>query len=332
MRQALFLLLFFCCAKYTGAQELFIRNEPASTVPKGTLGIRMYDQTYPEKAGDSSLYRNLGVLRVMYGATSKLTVMMNVSVSNHHDRYLPQDLVNHDHSGGGGISTGTPEKAVPYPYLFNGFDFYAKYRFLTFDGANSHFRLAAWAEGSKLFIPSHEAEPELLDLTSGVAGGFIATYLQKHFAASLTTGYIHPTGYSGPAYDKYGGNYPVNVHYGYGVQYNLSFGYLLLPHHYTGYNQMNWNLYLEFTGKSYGAAKIVQRDGTQLDTIPITAPLLKAGNYIDVNPGIQCIIRSNLRIEASMGFHLLHESYAHLYPLYMVGVQRYFYFNKKRSS
>ncbi len=37
------------------AQELFLNAEPASTIPKGVLGVRAFDETYKEV----NLYRNL---------------------------------------------------------------------------------------------------------------------------------------------------------------------------------------------------------------------------------------------------------------------------------
>jgi len=74
----------------TYGQELFILNEPASSVPKGVLGIRLYSHHYKEY----STNRTLGALRVMYGVTSKLSLLATASISNHHARKLPKDYTS----------------------------------------------------------------------------------------------------------------------------------------------------------------------------------------------------------------------------------------------
>ncbi len=144
-----------------------------------------------------------------------------------------------------------------------------------------------------------------------------------------------PWDYKGNTYDKYGGVYPTTIQYGEGVNYNLSFGYLLFPKNYNSYEQTNWNIYCEFIGKSYGAAKVSEQYGTfsgaLVYQLPVTTPILKAGSYIDMNPGIQCIISSTYRIDLSVAFPIVNQSYDHLYPLYQLGVQRYFYFHKRQS-
>jgi hypothetical protein len=87
--------IFFLSAYNSSGQELFPLNEPASSVPKGVLGVRFFTQNFKEV----DLNRSLNVLRVMYGATSKLSVILTGSVSNHHDTKLPPDLINHTHNG-----------------------------------------------------------------------------------------------------------------------------------------------------------------------------------------------------------------------------------------
>jgi len=327
------LLLFVFSAFISGAQELFPIAEPASNVPKGALGVKVFDEGYKE----ADLFRNVIALRVLYGVTPKLSIYATGTVSDYHEKTLPFDFITHNHSGSTLIGgTNTPQQGVPYPYVFNSIDLYAKYRFLTIDGQNTHFRMAAYGEGSYAAVPSHEAEPDLLVHTSGYGGGLIATYLQHHFAASLTGGFIIPSEYKGNTYDKYGGVYPTTIQYGKAVNYSLSFGYLLFPKNYTSYKQTNWSIYCEFTGKSYGAAKVYEQDGPFAGAIvydiPITTPILKAGSYLDINPGIQCLINSTYRIDLSATFQFIGESYTHLYPLYFIGVQRYFFFNKHKHT
>lgn len=313
------------------AQELFPVAEPASNIPKGALGIRAFDEGYKE----AGLFRSFAGIRLMYGVTSKFSVYAAGTMSDIHERTLPFDFITHNHSGGQLVAaTNTPQQGIPYPYIFNGLDVYAKYRFLTSDGEHTHFRMAAYAEGSYVKVPSHEAEPDLLIHSSGYGGGLIATWLQQRLAISLTTGFILPVEYKGNTYDNYGGVYPTSIQYGNAVNYSLSFGYLWLPRHYTSYTQTNWSIYCELIGKSYSSARVSEQDGpfagAIIYNIPITTPVLKAGSYIDINPGLQCIINSIYRIDLSVGFPLINQSYNHLYPLYLLGVQRYFYFHTHR--
>ncbi len=327
------ILLFFFNAQTLHAQELFPLNFPASTLAKGTLGVRVNDEAYKE----GNVMRNIGQLKVMYGLLPNLTVQVTGTVSNYHSKLLPLDFVNHDHSGGKLVfSANTPALGVYYPYIYDGTDLYAQYRFLHNDGQNSHLRMAVYGEGSYIMVPSHETEPILSDHTSGIGAGLITTYLVRHFAVSLNAGYIHPFQYSGNAVDQYGGTYPTKFQYGDAAVYNLSFGYLLFPRHYTGgYKQTNWNIYMEFIGKSYGAAVISQKDSpfpfATTYSIPAVTSGLKAGNYIEAYPGVQCIIRSNLRIDLSAGFPVINKSYLHEYPTVQLGVQRYFFFHRKSA-
>ncbi len=337
MKKACALLFFIILSYSLKAQELFPIEEPASSVPKGAIGLRVFDEGYKE----AGIFRNVIGLKVLYGITSKLSVYATGTVSNYHEKTLPYDFITHDHSGNN-VSGGsnTPQQGIPYPYVFNSVDIYAKYRFVTIDGQNTHFRVAAYAEGSYVDVPSHEAEPDLLVHTSGYGAGLIATYLKHHFAASLTSGFILPSDYKGNATDNFGGSYPTTIQYGNAVNYALSFGYLLFPHYYKNYKQTNWNIYCEFTGKSYGAAHVTQLDGPPSPALPDplvikvanTTPILKAGNYLNINPGLQCIIRSTYRIDISAAFPLINKSYNYLYPLYLIGVQRYFFPASKHTS
>lgn len=325
----LLIVLSFCA----NAQELFPIAEPASNVPKGALGIRVFGEGYRE----AGLFRDMTGVKLLYGITPKLSVYIAATASDYHGKTLPFDFISHTHVGSrltGGAQV--PAQGVAYPRVFNSVDVYAKYRFLTLDEQNKHLRMAAYAEGSYVAVPSHEAEPDLLVHTSGFGAGIISTYLSHHFAASLTGGFILPSSYNGNATDIYGGIYPTTVHYGNAINYSLSFGYLLFPQKYTGYRQTNWNVYLEFTGKAYNAATVTQKDGPAADALPIPVsahtPILHAGSYLDIDPGVQCIINSTYRIDASVSFAMLNKTYTHLYPLYRFGIQRYLYFNRHRHG
>jgi hypothetical protein len=312
-------VILFLPVLHCVGQELYPLNESASSVPKGAIGVRVFTQNYNEV----STTRSLHVLRIMYGLTPKLSVMVTGSLSNHHSKKLPPDLVTHSHTGNQtNYYTQNILRGVSYPYLFNGIHLFAKYRVLSFDKQNEHLRIALYGEWSDVGQAHDEAEPNLMDDTGGYGGGAIATWLKNRFAVSLTYGLIKPNSYSETQPDFTGGpDLPTKIYYGDAAKYNLSFGYRLSPKHYTDYNQANWNVYVELIGKKYGAAKVIQ-NGVEITT---QAVALTNGSYLEIHPGIQRIVKSNLRIEFSVGFSLASYSYVHFTPVWTLGVQRYFY-------
>lgn len=316
------LLLFLLCsnAALLRAQELFPRNEPASTMPKGTLGVRLLDETFKE----IHTVRSMTGLRLMYGITPKWTFFVQPSVSNHHDTLLPKDIITHTHVGNQTFYyTQSKQYGKKYPYLFNGFYFFSKYRFLSFDGEQKHLRFAVYGEYSAIHTAHDEAEPDLMDDNGGYGGGLIATLLRKKLAVSLYTGFqvankytelrIDPT--TSPVY------FHTELDYGRALHYHLSIGYLCFPKKYENYTDRNINLYLEIEGRSYESARLIQNG----ETIDIQSPALKGGTYVEFHPGLQEILDSNTRIELSAGFSVYHRSYTHFYPLYSIGIQRYFF-------
>ncbi len=327
-----FLMLLLLFVYRTRAQELYPLGEPASTIAKNVLSVKAFGMAYKEV----DIVRSLSGIRLMYGATSRLSVYATATFSDFHGRSLPFDFIAHHSSGPQNDSTATPRPGVRNPYGVNSAHLYAKYRFLTRDGEHRHLRLAAYAEGSYVAVPSHHTEPDLLMNNTGVGAGIITTYLNGRFAASLTAGAILPKTYEGITYDNYGGEYPTTIKYGRAITYNLSFGYRLLPRSYKSYEQVNLNLYCEFFGRYYGAASVTEQYGTFAGALvyqlPITTPILQSGAYLDVNPGLQCIINSIYRIDASVALPMINRSYGHKYPMYMVGVQRYFSFGKHAGA
>ncbi len=281
---------------------------------------------------ENGTLRNLSVLRGMMGISSKWSASISISASNHHNNDLPKNLVSHSHTNAGTIYyTSTPQRGLPYPYLFNGIYVYSKYRFVTHDRQNEHFRMAAYGEWSGVSVAHDEAEPNLMDDTGGYGFGLLSTYLKNKFAVSLTTGFIIPKRYEGNAHDPFTTQLiSTEIDYGKAFKYSLSFGYLVYPKVYSSYHQTNWNVYLEFMGKSYNEAKVYQYGGTK--EIPVSTPLLMNGSYIDVCPGIQAIINSNLRLDLSATFPMINRSYAHFYPMIELGAQYYFYSNRKNHE
>jgi hypothetical protein len=316
MRTIALWLCFMLGAMTMRAQELYPLSEPASTIPKGTLGIRMFSETYKEV----NQWRNMAALRLMYGLTPYLSLYVTGIGSNHHGKKMPSEFPFHN----------TPERGATYPYEFNGLHFYAKYRLLSKDDINTHFRVALYAEAALVGTTHHESEPDLMmGDTKGWGAGVITTYLKDKFAVSITVGGIFPSVNEGLSPDPIPSlpDVPVRVQYGRSLTYSLSLGYLLLPKVYKSYNQTNLNLYLEFRGKSFAAAAVDLFAGLPNEYYLAKErypQALLSGSYLDVSPGIQLIFKSNLRLDFSTTFRGVGYSYARLYPVYTIALQRYF--------
>ena len=304
-----------------GAQELYPLTEPASNVPKGVLGLRSINQGYSEPGGH---FRFMNGLRAMYGLLPRLTVMATATASNHHSKDLPPSFPDHN----------TPQIGVPLPYRFNGVNVYAKYRFLSKDEEKQHLRMAAYAEYGFMKVAHDEGEPNLQEDTRGFGAGVITTVLKDRFAASLIGGFILPGNYKGVVPDFIPGlpGIPATVQYGKAVNYSLSLGYRLLPKVYRGYKEANVNLYIELLGKSYERTQVffdnIGSPGTPYEIKGAAVSVLNKNHYLEAHPGVQVLLNSNLRVDASVGFPVVRRSYAHYYPMYTLGIQRYFYFRR----
>src|ERR1700690_3354083 len=118
-----FSILLLLLLTRANSQELFPHNEPASTIPKGVLGIRQFNESFKEV----NIYRNMFCLRLMYGLLPKLTVMATVGANNHHSINFPANLVSHTHTGNQTtFSTGNYQRGLQYPYQVGGVYFFAK--------------------------------------------------------------------------------------------------------------------------------------------------------------------------------------------------------------
>src|SRR5476649_1819839 len=89
------------------SQELYVNTEPASNMATNSMGIRLENQGF-----FSPFYKNRSTLEVMYGASKFLMV--------HGSLYMSDYYHNQQHFEGGSV--------------------YAKYRFISVDTVQSHFR------------------------------------------------------------------------------------------------------------------------------------------------------------------------------------------------
>ena len=304
-------------SSFAMAQELYPYAEAASTQPKGVAGVRFAYENFRELPSQRA--RNYGGLRLIYGVTEKLTAGVAITGSNHHLKKLPADLSSY--------FTKHHQKNYPQnPYQIEGIIASLKYRFLNLDGHQRHFRMAVMGAAAKSFIPHDGAEPRLGD-NSGVDGSWVATFLVKRFAVSLTNGYLFPFKYKDESqgYEFKSGN----------CRYlNLSFGYRLIPTAYSSYSNLNVNLYVEFISANYEKANMTVNGQSYSFDIYQNADKyiynsLQSGSYTEVRPSIQLIFYSTTRVEIGVASPIFNQSYLHFYPMYFVSLHKNFFRSKK---
>lgn len=245
-RFLLFVLMVIGTNEYLFAQELYVYSEPASNMPTNAIGLRL---------------SNEGSFNPDFKSRTNVEVMLGVH----------KNLMFHAQSF---ISD------MDGKYRLEGGSFYAKYRFLSLDEAQSHFRAAAFARISTSNRKSFTEDINLEGDNSGWQGGLVFTQLLHKLALSATVGYnktfvkdeVVGTGHN---YGLSGPNEMFN--------YSLSSGYLLLPVIYKNYSQPNFNLYFEVLGK--------------------TNP--ENGNsYVDFAPAVQLVLNSKTRIDLGYRFQV----------------------------
>lgn len=225
-------------AQHLFAQELYVNTEPASNMATRSLGIRVEDQGYRNNG-----IKDRNTLELMYGASKNLMLHTSLYAS---DYYQPSRR-------------------------FEGYSFYSKYRFLSVDSVQRHFRGAVFAKWASINNPLVNQEISLEGDNSGWQSGLIFTQLVHKLAISGSASYLR-------AFDNRGGyTMPVGNARD-AIGYTLSAGYLLFPKSYTNYQQVNINLYTELLGKNnpgYGQS------------------------YLDVAPAVQLIFNSVFRVDLS---------------------------------
>jgi hypothetical protein len=267
MKRLIIALLALAGSSQLFAQELYVSTEPASNMPRHSIGIRLTNEGMFE-----SDFKTRTIPEVMVGVNKNLMAHLSMYVSDFYQK---------------------KQKA-------EGWSVYAKYRFVTIDTANRHFRMAAFGrfsrssnpmimhKGTIMMIDPHGPDPlhEMPNMVvnqeinlegdnSGMQGGLIATQLLHKLALSGSLSYIR-------ALD--------NTNYALGaantresIGYTFSAGYLMYPKFYRDYKQTNVNLYVEFLGKSNPG---------------------RGQNYMDAAPALQFIFNSTLRLDLSKRFAL----------------------------
>lgn len=225
------------------AQELYVATEPASNMPKDGLALRL-----SQEGGFQNGYQSRTIPEIMLGLNKNLMV--------HGSAYLS----DYFYSG----------------YRFDGWSAYAKYRFLSIDSTNRHFRAAVYAKYASSKNPIIYDEINLEGNNTGWQSGVVFTQLLHKLALSGSVNY-------NKALDNRNGQVIPAGFANESIGYTFSAGLLAYPKVYRDYKQTNVNLYLEFLGKcNIGDGK----------------------NLMDVAPAVQFIINSKFRIDVSQRFQL----------------------------
>lgn len=230
------------------AQELYVATEPASNMPKNSVGVRLSTEIMP---GSDVAARFIP--EIMLGISKNLMVHSSLYISDVHQK----------------------DQRV------EGFGFYAKYRILSIDSVQRHFRVAAYGRYSSVKNPLFNNNQVLDDINlegdnSGIQGGLIITQLLHKLALSASLNYTR-------GFNNRGGFNFLPGQSRDAISYSFSAGYLTYPKVYTDYKQPNLNIYLEFLGKSNPG---------------------KDQSFMDVAPAIQLILNSTTRIDISRRFQL----------------------------
>ena len=229
-------LMVLSCPAF--AQELYVNTEPASNMATHSVGIRVENQGY-----FNPTYKDRSTLEVMYGASKNWMIHGSLYESNYYEA---------DHH-------------------FEGGSVYAKYRFLSIDSVQKHFRGAFFVKAASINNPLPNQEISLEGDNSGAQGGVVFTQLLHKLALSASTSYLQ-------AFNNRGGFNLPQENSRDAVAYTFSAGYLVLPKSYNNYDQVNLNLYVELLGKDnpgYGQS------------------------YLDLAPAAQLIFNSVCRLDFS---------------------------------
>ncbi|MBE9585310.1 hypothetical protein IM792_12690 [Mucilaginibacter sp. JRF] len=238
MKKILFIAMLMAITITTYAQELYVNTEPASNMAARSLGIRVENQGFFEPE-----YKNRSTIELMYGASKYFMFHGSAYMSNFYRQ----------------------------GQRFEGGSVYAKYRFLSVDSVQRHFRGAVFVKASSIKNPLVNQEISLEGDNSGIQSGLIFTQLMHKLALSGSASYLR-------GFDNRGGyNFP-DGNARNSVGYSLSAGYLLLPKKYENYDQVNLNLYVELLGKTNPG---------------------HAQSYLDIAPAVQLIFNSVCRLDLS---------------------------------
>jgi hypothetical protein len=233
------LICFFLLSLSAGSQELFSVTEAASNKAVRSISLRL-DNSIMDELNTSEINYHL-IPEIMFGISKKFMLSGGVFFSNRSEVFK---------SEGGSI--------------------YAKYRFLSRDAMQQHFRMAGFGRISYNNSDVHQEEISMYGHNSGVEFGVVATQLLGKLALSSSVSFLRAT-------DNGNNNkFVFGLNNGKAINYTFSVGKLMLPKQYKDYGQTNLNLMLEFLSQvNTGSGKF----------------------YMDVAPSVQMIFNSQSRLD-----------------------------------
>jgi hypothetical protein len=259
MKQYFFIAIVFLSLSCK-AQELYSATEPASNRAAGSIGFR-FDNLIMNEINSTKINYHL-IPEIMIGVSKKLTVHGNVFFSNRSEQFRKE---------GGSI--------------------YAKYRFLSNDAVQKHFRMAAFGRISRNNSDIHQEEINMYGHNTGFEAGIVATQLLHKVALSSSISIVK-------AWDNGNDNkYVYGVNNSRAINYSFSFGKLMLPKEYKDYRQTNINLMAETLAQvNTGSGKYY------LDIAPTVQFIFNSESRIDI--GYRKQVSSNLVRTAPNGFFI----------------------------
>lgn len=241
MKRLLMLALVIAGANYMAySQELYVFTEPASNMPAKSIGVRINNEGFL-----GSKFTNRTMPELMIGFNKRLMTHMQGFFSD-----------------------------MDGKYRLEGGSFYAKYRFLSKDEIQKHFRGAVYARVSTSKRPTYTSDINLDGDNSGWQSGLIFTQLLHKLALSSTIGYAQV--FKDNSKQLVAMPQPDNM-----LNYSLSAGYLVLPVVYKNYKEPNFNVYVELLGKTNPA---------------------NGNTYLDIAPALQLILNSRTRLDLGYRF------------------------------
>ena len=238
MKQLLFIVILLISLSCK-AQELFSATEPASNMAAGSIGFRL-DNLIMNEINSSKTNYHL-IPEILIGVSKKLMIQGNIFFSNRNKTFAAE---------GGSL--------------------YAKYRFLSNDAVQKHFRMAAFGRVSHNNSDIHQEEINMNGHNSGFEAGIVATQLLRKVALSSSLSFLNATDNGNNNKFLYGSNNSK------AINYTFSVGKLMLPKEYKDYRQTNINLMVEFLSQvNTGSGKY----------------------YMDIAPSVQMIFNSQSRID-----------------------------------
>ena len=238
MKQQFFIAMFFLSLSCK-AQELYSATEPASNMAAGSIGFR-FDNLIMNEINTSKINYHL-IPAILVGVSRKLMIQGNVFLSNRNKTF----------AGEGG-------------------SLYAKYRFLSNDAVQRHFRMAAFGRISSNNSDIHQEEINMNGHNSGFEAGIVATQLLRKVALSSSLSFLKASDNGNNNKFLYGSK---NSR---AVNYTFSIGKLMLPKEYKEYKQTNINLMVELlTQVNAGSGKY----------------------FMDIAPSVQMIFNSQSRVD-----------------------------------